>query len=919
MSESNKLVTQWRSVSHLLDEALLLPASERGRWLAELPPDQIHLRETLRHFLELHARIDGEAFLESPAQAPLDAITAAPLLSPGATVGPYRVIEEIGSGGMGSVWLAERSDGKPRRRIALKLPRMVWASDLSARLERERDILASLEHPNIARLYDAGLDEQGRPYLAIEYVEGSRITQYCQEHQLDPRRRIELFLQVLAAVQYAHTRLVIHRDLKPSNILVNRNGDVRLLDFGIAKLVEDSRTEGECDLVTATRALTPRYASPEQLRSERLTLVSDVYSLGVVLYELLVGQSPYPVAAKSRAALEIAVMDGAVTPPSRRVASIGGTGDLQLTGIRLSRTLRGDLDAIVLKALALDIHGRYASVEAFAADLRRWLDGQPVLASAPSKFTIVQKFVLRNRIAVSLATAATLMILTMTGVAVHQAQKATAESQRAAATRDFLIDMFEGANPELHGGREATVRELLSAAMEKLSGKESEDPEFAAETYAAISTAWLKLGNEANAVIALRKRFDSLSSAGSSSQQLEAKLDQGLLAAHTFHMDGLREAIIFAGRYKSEYRDVPASQADRYWLLGWAALEDGNNGQAKEYFRASQVAAEKIEDELRISRAYYGATSASVRSDDPAQAVEFIRLGLEKIGKSGLDDWQKLKRRFELISCLAILGEYEYGWPLMWEVFEDAKKASSNWVPSQVEIYSYVIVWAIRVSELSIARRVVESINLSVIPDSLKKADLLLSMALFHAKAGSTDSALYLVAEAFSLYETLDPKSSYRATAFLAEVAIAKQNPDLLRNIVRSSLWSKDKNVDHLNEKSLLFSWYSGIERFYSRDYEGARSRFMRTLKIAEALGPAGHPRASLVKIAILKSSLVSGAISGEDIHRSEIDRIGKSIRSAYGADSALLRDLHLLESLLEGAMTSNYVRSDPDWRLSLL
>ncbi|MGA0053777.1 MAG: serine/threonine-protein kinase, partial [Steroidobacteraceae bacterium] len=460
MSETNKLATQWRSISELLDEALLLPASERGRWLAELPLEQLHLRETLRHFLELHARIDGEGFLEIPAHASIDAATAMPILSPGDSVGPYRILAEIGAGGMGSVWLAERGDGKPRRRVALKLPRMVWASDLSERLERERDILASLEHPNIARLYDAGLDAQARPYLAIEYVEGLRITDYCREQQLDPRRRIELFLQVLAAVQYAHTRLVLHRDLKPSNILVNRSGDVRLLDFGIAKLVEDGPAETSPDQITASRALTPRYASPEQLRGERLTLVSDVYSLGVILYELLTELSPYPASAKSRVELEIAVMEGALTPPSRRVASVAGSGDLQLTGLRLSRILRGDLDAIVLKSLALDVHSRYASVEAFAADLRRWLEGQPVLASAPSTFVIVRKFVMRNRAAVSIAAVATLAILVMSGVAVFQANKANAESQRAAATRDFLIDMFESANPELRGGREATVGEL---------------------------------------------------------------------------------------------------------------------------------------------------------------------------------------------------------------------------------------------------------------------------------------------------------------------------------------------------------------------------------------------------------------------------------------------------------------------------
>ncbi len=919
MSDTNKLAMQWRSVSHLLDEALLLPASERERWLAELPVEQIHLRETLRHFLELHARIDGEGFLASPAQPPIDMVSVTPLLSPGASVGPYRVIEELGAGGMGSVWLAERSDKKPRRRVALKLPRMVWASDLSARLERERDILASLEHPNIARLYDAGLDDQARPYLAIEYVEGIRITQYCREHQLSPRQRVELFLQVLAAVQYAHTRLVLHRDLKPSNILVNRNGDVRLLDFGIAKLIEDSQADSESDPITVTRALTPRYASPEQLRGERLTLVSDVYSLGVILYELLAELSPYPVSAKSRVELELAVMEGVLTPPSRRVASSGGTGDLQLSGLRLSRILRGDLDAIVLKSLALDVHCRYASVEALAKDLQRWLDGRPVLASAPSKWVIAQKFALRNRAAVSIATAATIMILATSGVAIYQAKKATAESQRAAATRDFLIDMFEGANPELHGGREATVRELLSAAMEKLSKRQATDPFFVAETYAAISTAWLKFGNDANAVVALRKRFDSLARAGIPSQKLEAKLDEGRLAAHAFQIDYLREVLASTESYKSEYSDAPVARADRYWLLGWVALEDGRMRDAEANFRSSLAISEKIGDELRISRSYYGIASASTHFAASNEVIKIIESGLTRIDESRLDDWQKIQRRFELISCLAILGEYQYGWLLMWEVFQDAQKLSGKWVLSQVEIYSYVIAWALRVGEIEKASRIADSIEINEIPDSLKKADLVLSAALVKTRNNSIDEALGLVAQAFSLYEKLDTRRSYKATAFLAEVAVVGNNLELLRNVVESPSWTQSESLSKASDKSLLLNWYSGVERFYKKDFESASSKFVKALEIAKELGPEGHPRVSLIKLAIVRSSLAKGEISEKNFDTREIEAIGKKLRGSYNSDSEPIKELEFVESQLISVIDLKNARSAPTWRLSLL
>ena len=232
-------------------------------------------------------------------------------LKAGALVGPYRLLRELGVGGMGSVWLAERADGTLKRQVALKLPRASWARGLAERMARERDILASLEHPNIARLYDAGTDAQGRPFLALEYVEGQPIDVYCSERALSIRQRLQLLLEVASAVTFAHSRLVVHRDLKPSNILVTADGQVRLLDFGIAKLMEGDRTQETQLTQMAGRALTLDYASPEQIRGEPIGTASDVYSLGVVAYELLAGAKPYKLKRGSAAELEetIATVD----------------------------------------------------------------------------------------------------------------------------------------------------------------------------------------------------------------------------------------------------------------------------------------------------------------------------------------------------------------------------------------------------------------------------------------------------------------------------------------------------------------------------------------------------------------------------------------------------------------------------------
>lgn len=689
MSDTEDLATQWRSISHLLDEALLLSASERRRWLADLPAAHAHLRDTLGHFLQMHARLEGDSFLESPAVVSADSATPA-MLSPGDSVGPYRVIEELGTGGMGSVWLAERSDGKPRRRVALKLPRMVWASDLSVRMEQERDILASLEHPNIARLYDAGLDEQARPYLAIEYVEGVRITHYCQEHQLDTRGRIELFIQVLAAVQYAHTRLVLHRDLKPGNILVNREGEVRLLDFGIAKLIDETQPELEAEFVTMTRALTPRYASPEQLRGERLTLVSDVYSLGVILHELLTGVSPYPASVKARAEVELAVMEGVNTPPSRRVLSVSDTADLRLSGVRLARELRGELDAVVLKSLSLDIPARYASVEALAADLDRWLNGRPVLAVSPSIFTIVRKFVLRNRLAVSIATIATVAVLTTSGIAVYQAKKATAESQRAAATRDFLIDMFESANPELHDGREATVRELVSAAERALQLSLNNQPLVQAEMLGSLVNVWLRLGDQHRATLVLEQKIRALKNAGENNALLTALIDQislslstgDLATAHDLHKR-LVGSVVASSLTDSD-------QVTLLWQDGWISFHQADYELAIERFSHAERLSRNSENKTLLVSSLYGLSLAYKSFGDWDSATRTLREARRWFRKPEINSIKNSVSGVELLAAFVSLGLYKEGQSFI-EIELSEQKSVSKKFKDAISLYELAL------------------------------------------------------------------------------------------------------------------------------------------------------------------------------------------------------------------------------------
>ena len=442
----------WARLSPLLDEALELPEAERAAWLAALPGSAADLHELLRRLL---AGAPGPLCAASALadEAALDG----PQRERGDRVGPYRLLEALGSGGMGEVWLAERADGQLQRQVALKLPHAEMLSPgLAARLARERDILAALVHPNIARLYDAGVSPEGQPYLAIEAVQGQAIDTWCAARALDVVARLRLFLQVARAVAYAHSQLVVHRDLKPSNLLVDDAGSVKLLDFGIAKLVSEP---GPSELTArGGPVMTPGYASPEQVSGQPVGTGSDVYSLGVVLYELLAGTGPYRPLRDSRAALEEAVLSAEPRRPSEAAADVARR-----------KALRGDLDTIVLHALQKSPGDRYPTVDALADDIERHLEDRPLRARPDGRWRAFAKLVRRNRFAVGAAAALLLTVLGGAGAALWQARIAVVERQRAEDVKDFVAEIFREANPYEGSGKQAlTAVDLLKQADKKL-------------------------------------------------------------------------------------------------------------------------------------------------------------------------------------------------------------------------------------------------------------------------------------------------------------------------------------------------------------------------------------------------------------------------------------------------------------------
>jgi serine/threonine-protein kinase len=497
-------------LSKLLDEVLELDVDERPNWIEGLSEAFETLKPTLRKLLlapASHETIDVVGFGRHIRAAVAGAATLADSLQleAGARVGPYVLIREIGVGGMGRVWLGRRMDGQLNRRVALKLPFAgPLERELMARFARERDILAALTHPNIARLYDAGITEAGQAYLALEYVEGSSLTAFCNARHLPVGARLKLFLQVLQAVKYAHANLVIHRDLKPSNILVTDAGDVRLLDFGIAKLMIAGEARETALTQFTGRALTPDYASPEQIAGAPLNISSDVYSLGVLLYELLTGERPYRLSRDSRAALEEAILASDPVRPSQAIRDEQKAAAAGLSVAKLRRVLAGDLDTIVLKTLRKKPAERYATVDAFLQDIERHQAGQPVLARPDSALYRFGKFVARNRFAMGGALmgalvllGATVLSLRQARIAREQATLAQGQARRAQAVQGFLLDIFRAnthLQPDPLKARQTTAREMLDIGTERIGESLKNVPDAQAEVLATLGDMYTQMG-----------------------------------------------------------------------------------------------------------------------------------------------------------------------------------------------------------------------------------------------------------------------------------------------------------------------------------------------------------------------------------------------------------------------------------------
>ena len=510
---------RWQQVESLVEAALELDVGARASFLDAACGDDRDLRREVEALLESLGQVDS--FMERPAFhdfAPAVDPAGPGEPAPGDRVGRYRILHEIGRGGMSTVYAAARDDREYEHRVAIKLIRPgMHSGAVAQRFRRERQILANLDHPNIARLLDGGTAEDGRPYVVMELIEGLHIDRYCDRGRLSVRRRLELFREVCAAVDYAHRNLVVHRDIKPSNILVTGRSMPKLLDFGIAKLLDPTDFPHTVEVTrTGLRPMTPPYASPEQVLGQAITTASDVYSLGVLLYKLLTGRLPQATDGGSTRPMHHAPFASQVTRPSQAFARPAGS-ELSAQAVseqrgthsqQLRRQLAGDLDNIVLTALRQEPERRYGSVERLSEDLRRHLEGLPVSARRDTFGYRAGKFLRRNKLATAIAGTSVALVLgfaaTMAAQTVQlarQRDRARRERDKADRERDkaerisaFLIDLFDLADPDEVRGSSITAQEILDRGLEKIDGELEDQPDVQASLMSAIGRIYRRLG-----------------------------------------------------------------------------------------------------------------------------------------------------------------------------------------------------------------------------------------------------------------------------------------------------------------------------------------------------------------------------------------------------------------------------------------
>ncbi len=839
-------------------DALELPANERDSFLDASCVDSegnldISLRSEAARMVAASVLADESEALASPFQGlAVDAAseTTDDSAEIPAAIGPWIPSRQIGRGGMGVVYLARRADGSQQRDVAIKvLQTSPYLQDQSKRFGAEQRILSRLEHPNIARLYDGGLTDDGAPYLVMEYIDGMPITKFCAAEGLNVQQRVALFQSVCKAVAYAHQNLVVHRDIKPSNIFVAQDGSVKLLDFGIAKLLDED-PEDEVPLTrTGQTLMTPEYAAPEQVRGEAVTTATDVYSLGIVLYEILVGERPYTFDSRTPSAIERVICESTPTRPStaarRRIVTSSGK-DNQGARIKIveanardseskvfitessnttahrgltnaSKFLRGDLDTIILKALSKNPARRYSSAAQLADDLRNYADGLPVSARPDTPGYRIKKFVTRHKLGVASATAVLIALVAGLVGTIWQANVARAEARKADATKNFIQEMLSSADPyEGDNATEVTVVQILDSAAVRIGRDLAETPDVEAEVRQTIGTAYRGLGKYPQADSQLTLAIHQLESvygrgAPETATALRTLADLYIELSRYDEADSLfRSALSIHKKYPGPgNRDLAQSLGS----FGAMALQRGEYEVADEHL----LKALGIMDNLPLPLS---------RSEAGSQNSYRYFFGVLKYD----------------------LGEYDASDSLLSLAISDAKRQPKPWaafVGGAMNIHAWVNDYLGNLDE-------VEPLLLQALafrqdrfgPNHVEVGYTINDLAYYYQVAGDIDRADSMYVEAISIFEkavggdsrTLGTLYNNRAALFRAS-GRAKEAIPLLERAV-------EIQTDLLGPEHMEVTYaINGLGHVYVilGDYKLAEEYYRKTLEIRKKVLPAGH------------------------------------------------------------------------------
>lgn len=791
---------RWERVQELFSRAVELSAPERQEFVARETAGDTELRTELLDLLACDARSAQTGPLTLALGAALDTTTRdrrKALI--GRVVGNYKLVSVLGHGGTGTVYLGERADRQYSAQVAVKIvDNTTMQGELGLRFRAERQILASLNHANIARLVDAGETEEGNPYLVMEYVHGEPLDRYSDRQQLGVRERLQLFLDICSAVQYAHQNLVVHRDLKPANILVTAEGAPKLLDFGIAKLLDPGEAAAAMALTRMNdRLLTPEYASPEQILGRQVTTASDVYALGVVLYELLTGLRPYTVpASASQLELERSICITDPLRPSAAVKRARDSGPLEgqsellavaaarrLTPEKLQKRLVGDIDAIVMRALRKEPQHRYNSIEQLASDVRRYLTREPVQARQGNWLYYSQRFIRRHAFGVTAGAAFVVFIIAFAIAMSVQTQRVAAERDnaeqqgtRAEAVSEFMMEIFDSAQPQTSLGKQIPAREILDSAGRRIRADLNQHPEVRARLLEAIGRAYRRLNLSETAVpyfedaLRLRQTLPDPDGTKTASVLIELAISLRNIDDLQRADKALKQALAISRDHQTE---KSATYAKLLLNLGRVQLAAGNVSEARANFERSMALGRELGGSMNpeVASALRELSSVFMWSDDLPAAERAIREALLIFNATrphGHPD--------------VVLAETRLGELLMLEGrIDEAAPLFENSLAAQAQLYGNNSVQVADVLESlagirraqgqlpeaeDFARRALQTRQSAVGHEDMNTGYLRTSLAVVLAKRHKYDEAEQVLREALNIFEkTLPTDHQYVAAA----------------------------------------------------------------------------------------------------------------------------------------------------------